>query len=273
LRLRNEIVCTALLTALAACGKKETSVATPPLSAPVSSTSPARPAESPVPAEVEVKASSGPVELSLLIYQTKIRHSHLWYQIRLKNIGTGKIRVWDNAFFIPGSAGDAKYGVYLEVLNSKGHRPEPSVGSDMPACGEPFGPPALTDKEHRQADEMQQRGAPYEEVAAKVRAMMKSHEVQPDATEQFTSLEPGASIRTPPWAAQNPFDVCDGKPLRKPIGEFTELTQYYLPIGKYRIRAVYSHFTPEISRSKYHLTPAPFDVDARTPFSEIEIVK
>jgi len=106
----------AMLLCFAACGKKDDAPPTPLLSAPQ--------AMEKIAAAAEVKASSGPIELSLLVRETQIKAGDsIWEQIRIRNVGNEEIFVSDPIFFNPRelvTQSYSRYGIYLEAIGPDG---------------------------------------------------------------------------------------------------------------------------------------------------------
>ena len=106
----------AMLFCAAACGKKDDAALAPVLSTPQA-------AEKNAPA-AEVKASSGPIELSLFVRETEIKAGDsIWEQIHVRNIGNREIIVSDPIFFNEQALlkqSYSRFGIYLEALGPNG---------------------------------------------------------------------------------------------------------------------------------------------------------
>ncbi|MEK7858720.1 MAG: hypothetical protein AAB320_06215 [Elusimicrobiota bacterium] len=287
---------------LAACGKDESpSAGAPKLSAPERAFPAAgQPsAQADVAAEAEVKASSGPIELTLRVYRSnlKYRKDSLWFQIQLKNIGKNKIRIDEDDFRVPGEVAMGG-GRLLEVVDAKGNPAKQytifSAAPDQLTPDSPIWPQPSKDSKDpegdkkriadaiwaegdrlRQRDRIMEagRGRPDSWTYRKLTEFDEKHPAPPEPPSQDTSilLAPGVVLVTPPWVDRSYLpDQPPGK-----IGEFAQLRGYYFGPGKYRIRAVYDHrpsgWTVEYNK-KHHLNPDEDEVRVETPYIAIEVV-
>jgi len=260
------------------CKKKETSrvpVLAPPEKA---SSSVGQPGDQEnVPAEAEVKASSGPVELTLRIYKTKIRaHKSLYYQIVLKNIGAKAFPAVDAAFRDPWAQRHPE-GVYLDVLGPNGKEPGWAwLGpTDVDTTNLPgFLPPPTTKEGASFWQKLKgmsafERSKAVMDYSARIKAEYEKTHPEPPVG---GLLAPGASTSTPAWVLPND----EGKPLRQPIGHFTELVHFDFSLpGKYRMRAVYDYrpdgWTIKWNRD-HHRQPDEAQNVVKTPFIEFEVL-
>jgi hypothetical protein len=268
-----------ILVVSSACGKKEHSSTLPNLSAPISSTdSPAllSPSQS-VPAEIEVKASSGPVELSLALYKTKMEGVYPRFRVRLRNTGKNKIRVLSEAFTYPfviqGNRRENTTGTYLEILNSAGKAPAfRRLGGDMPLDGH-LPQPLLTEKDHAEIEAWEKQGIRGADLSAKVGELIgRNHSVDHEDPPAFW-MEPGASTTTTAWVSHDRSDAFAGSPDQGLIGDFAQLSRYDLPPGKYRIRAIYDEYSDPEYFKKNHIRAEDWFVLVKTPYIDFEILQ
>jgi hypothetical protein len=242
-----------LTLALTACGKKEQSTTPPNLSAPEkpSASIGYSGAAAHLPAEAEVTASSGPVQLTLRIYKTKRKakkkagqsfdpESSLLYQLELKNIGKKRFLVTSIFFSKPWDYGsEVNHGISIAALG-------------------PDGKPAFLD-------------GPWDIDPEEVLA--RANIPEPKKPDPSFWLEPGASVTTIPWVKQRDDELLRGRSKKLPVGQYTEL--HYLDTmtpGKYRIKAIYNYaYKPEFIK-KYKVRVSEDDVEFATPFIEFEVL-
>ncbi|MFI5345428.1 MAG: hypothetical protein ACHQ51_03535 [Elusimicrobiota bacterium] len=256
------------------CRKKEQPQPTPDLSIPTQTRQMGT--EKDLKPDAEVVASSGPVQLTFRLYKTKVRYGEsLWYQIELKNIGNSKIQVRDEIFPFPGRMDDKiafnRTGIYLDLLNSKGKIPMLRPTPDR-LPGDPPNGGALTDIQHAQIEAWQKAGMSYEQIMFKVSDELSARPTIEEPPMPSFWLEPSASTTTTAWARQDPLDKFDGKPRPKPIGRYSELSQFSLPEGRYRIRAIYDKAISNKLLAKYHLKTNEWSVLVKTPIVEFEVL-
>jgi hypothetical protein len=258
-------------TGILIAGCREKAKTPPPeLSVPIAPGSASAPSgAAAIPPEVEVKASSGPVELSLAVYRTKISMGSLRFRVRLKNTGKNKMRVLSEPFTDPSviqkTRGENTTGIYLEVLNSAGR--SPGVNLRGASRIDPASlPPFLTKDERAEIDSWTAGGLSGEEVQRRVAEIIRRKHSDGDLEAQAFWMEPGASTATIPYAVGNRAHSGD------PIGNFAELTNYDLPPGKYRIRAVYDLYSPPEFYRKNHLAADAWEVRVKTPFVDFEVL-
>jgi hypothetical protein len=245
-----------ILVATSACRKKAEQGVQSKLSVPERSfTSPSIEREQEIPAEIEVKASSGPIELSLGLYKTKIDGFFPRFRVCLKNRGNKKIRVltepFTDPFVIQEKGGNNNTGTYLEVLNLAGETPPLRRRSD-----DGFIPSAVfTEKDQTEIDELEKRGVRGEELSIRVTKLIsRNHPTNSEGPPSFW-MEPGASTATTAWASRELVEGNVGNPEFKIIGDFAQLSLYDLRPGKYRVRAVYDEFEEPKYFKKNHITP------------------
>lgn len=217
-------------------------------------------------AEAEAIGHSGPLELKLRIFKTKIKSEKepLRYQIQLRNIGQEDIPIFDAPFLVPTPIEmHGSVGVSLLVTGPDGKflkkRLRLDDGGAVLVPGSPSWPIQGGDKRDeetkkkaidamwadreilRQRTEYEERllksGASQEEVSRKSLEFDEQHPLSgaPASVKPRPSimLKPGASITTLPWTQrQNP------DPERP--SEFTEFVGYwYTQPGQYRIKAAF----------------------------------
>lgn len=287
-----------LVSILVGCGRKEQPPATPNLSAPekpsASGTVPGTSTQ--LPAEAEVTASSGPVQLTLRIYKTTIKarkdflqpfedDKHLLYQIELKNIGKNRFLVTDDEMFrVPGAyivcESTTRFGTCIDVLGPDGKHPYFSA-LYFAADNHPFDYGILPEPDDKEGLALkatwEKAGLTIQEIGSRflerARRMLKEPPLEEKRPDPPLWLAPGASTSTLAWVHRDRVELINGKPMRAPVGQFSELDVLNSSKpGKYRIRAVYNHeHQPEMVR-KYELRVYEDDVRVATPYIEFEVV-
>ncbi|MFA6316601.1 MAG: hypothetical protein WC943_04225 [Elusimicrobiota bacterium] len=291
-----------LALALAGCGKKKAPPAAPGLSVPekpsASGTVPGTSAQ--LSAAAEVTASSGPAQLTLRVYKTKIAPEDrdadtwkkgaflsLWVQAELKNVGTKRLAITPERFYEPGPITDRKegdlmdpLGIFLEVTDAAGNRmpgPHPVMSLHAPDCRPDPVELKPGDLEYAETsafvEKLRKKGLDWREINLKLRAFVpKEKRREPES--HVVLLEPGASTRTAGWVG---FDPCAvyvyHMPRPKPIGEFARALYYFPKPGKYFVRAVYDTMlfdsVKEYTRRSGH-PPREDEFVFRTPAIEFE---
>jgi len=282
----------------AGCKKKQEAAGAPVLAPPdkVFSSGAQSEGQDIAPAEAEVKASSGPIELMLRIYQKSIKREKgaLWSQILLRNIGNKKILLTDDAFLYPGAVNSrGVVGLTLQVLDKDGKRmdcaPFPSHDSGWPEPAKDSMDPEgdrkmIAEIMLAEGEKIRQREALWSELdkkrVSKKELFRRLHEfdeqhahigVQKNAEPKKSLwLDPGAIASTLPSA---------GEPDRipKPVGNFYQCwnSQFWEP-GNYRVRVRFDNLpsgTTVDYRKKHHLKVAGEDqILVQTPFIEVTVV-
>lgn len=253
-----------LAAALAACGKNEPPAAPPELAAPGRAFSPAGTGSpEPAVAEAEVKASSGPVELTLRLHRTRIKLGEsLWHQLRIRNAGDKEMLVTDQIFHDPWELLNniwGGYGIFIEVIGPDGKPLEPPVRRDGAGDGiEPM-PSGLLEiegpQEQAMVDGWEKQGLSSFEVKLKLIEYntKKERGKKPYPSRPVIHLRPGEIAETKSWFHYSRYDEKIAKrPAPQPIGEFAELEFFDLDEpGKYKIRAVYNHGISETDIKEY----------------------
>lgn len=265
----------AMLFCFAACGKKDDAVSTPELSAPQ--------AMEKIEPAAEVKASSGPVELSLLLRETRIKAGDsIWQQIRIRNNGDKEIIVGDPIFFNPRELrkqSRSRYGIYLEAMGPGGkplkveNQTSAYQGNDLildRASGflEVEGP-----EEQAMLDGWKKQGLSLREINTKLldynmkkRDAAENHQRRP-----IINLLPGQAIESKYAFFYSIQDKIHNRPIPRPIGNFSQVDFFVLEQpGKYEIRAVYDHRPGDFSR-EFNIPAGPEDVLVRTPWVTITV--
>ncbi|HXS99866.1 MAG TPA: hypothetical protein VN915_04280 [Elusimicrobiota bacterium] len=270
-----------VLIATSACRNKANTTRSPNLSAPeraFNSSSTSGTGRT-IPPEIEVKASSGPVEITLSLYKTKIAGELPWFRVSLKNVGRNKIRVLNEPFLHPYSiqarSGPNNSGTFLEILNAAGQAPWPRGISDANfALDQSLSQPILSDDAHAQIARWRKQGVGGVELARRVRELIQREHPPTYAEPSAFWLEPGASTATVAWSYQDAYEIRLGNSAIKPVGDFAELYYYVLPPGTYRIRAVYDAWvSPDYYPTKSNLKPDEWNVRVKTPFIDFEILR
>lgn len=285
--MRKELCALILAAATAACGKSEPPGAAPELAAPdraasrVGTGSPR-----PVSAEAEVKASSGPVELSLLLHKSKIRlGDSLWQQLRIRNIGKQEILITDQVFHDPWELDKnirIRLGIYIEVTGPDGKPLKPPVRRDGVDDGiEPM-PSGLLEvegpDEQAMVDGWKKQGLSSLEVSLKLIEYntKKERDKHPYPSRPAIRLKPGESAETKSWFHYSKYDEKIAKrPPPRPVGEFAELEFFDLEKpGEYKVRAVYNYGMSELKKKEYRELGWSYDerVLIRTPWVQVTVV-
>ncbi|MEQ1918309.1 MAG: hypothetical protein ABL955_03860, partial [Elusimicrobiota bacterium] len=265
----------AALLCFAACGKNEDGASNQPtLATPV--------AVEKVPAQAEVKASSGPIELAFLLHKTEIKAGdYLWQQIRIRNVGDREIVVADQVFHDPWElrhCSRAGYGIYLEALGPDGapmkvqYQLPADPGSDQPEAVsgllEVEGP-----KEQAMLDSWRKQGLSLREINTKLIEfnMKKQRAAEIHQRRPIIKLLPGQSAETKSAFFYSMTDKRKGRSVPKPIGDFTQIDFFrFDEPGQYKVRAVYDHLPGDLTR-KYKSLSSPDDVLIRTPWVPVTV--
>ena len=271
----------ALLLGLAACGKKEPSSVTPDLAAP----EPVRPAPEKVAAQAEVKASSGPVELTLLLHKTEIKLGEsLWHQLRIRNVGKKELLVTDPTFFDPwqlrrGIRGH--FGIFIEVLGPDGKpmksEPHPNWGPGLPPSDKPSGLLEVHGpQEQAMVDGWKKRGYSSQQISEKLVGFNMGKRIAAETEKETPKavLQPGESIETKSWSFYSEWEQFKKRPAPQPVGDFAELEFYDLDKpGKYKVRAVYD-LAPsrKLMKMRGRIPVAPEEVLVRTPWIQVRVL-
>lgn len=280
-RAGNWTVLAAMLLCVSACGKKDDATPAPVLPVPQA-------VEKITPA-AEVKASSGPIELSLLVRETQIRAGdYIWEQIRIRNIGDKEIIVSDPIFFKPRELlkqSNSRYGIYLEAIGPNGkpvkvQYPTPArQGNDLvmdrvSGFLEVKGP-----EEKAMVDGWKKQGLSLREINSKLLDFnIKKHDeaaARNDRSDPLVALLPGQSAETKYAFFQSVRDKIYNRPIPRPAGEYARVDFFALDTpGEYKIRAVYDRApTPELNRLRGKLPIYPEEVLVRTPWIKVTVMK
>lgn len=270
-----------LLLLITAC-RERPSPQSPSLSSP-EKTSASGISEKEAVAEAEVKASSGPIELSLLLHSKNVRvDDSFWYKLRIRNRGTTVITLVDDAFTDPSRFHkqlDGRFGLYIEVLGPDGkalpvripRRPTDDYAYDSTHISgllEADGP-----EEKALVEMWTKEGLDDSEIRRKLIA----HNLKKQPREPIPSvvLKPGETVETHSWFHHGIREEALKRPKTRPIGDFTELEFFHLEQpGRYRLRAVVDwHRTAEDTRKwkAAGLDPPAWWVVVRTPWIEANV--
>lgn len=262
------------LLSLSACGKKNDGAPTPVLSAPGEAEK--------VPAQAEVRASSGPVELTLLLHNTEIKvGDYLWQQIRLRNIGDAPMTVSDQVFHDPWELrkhSDSQYGIYLEALGPDGKPMKIVFDRERSATPRDEEVSGLLEVEGPQEQAMLERwktqGLSPEEINRNLLDfnLKKRRGASAKGRWPVVILSPGQSAETKSAFFYSLRDEINGKPTPVPVGEFGQINFFhFLSSGEYKIRAVYDYQPGDFARTN-KLPASPDDVLVRTPWIPIRVL-
>ncbi len=275
-----------LAAALAACGKSDPPVAPPHLAAPDKAFSSAG-GNSLVPPAAEVKASSGPVEFTLLLHKTRIKSDErFWFQLRVRNIGDRKILMTDQIFHDPDQLNDnfrMRYGIFIEatgpgwVALEEAFHPErgpPPIQNGISGMLEIAGP-----KEQAMVDGWRKQGLSDYDVNLKLFEfnIKKERQARPKPDLPVIRLMPGEIAETKSSYYYSTYDrLIKKRPPPRPIGEFSRLELFDIEEpGKYKIRAVYNYFKTKKDEEldkKYGIPRHSEDVLVRTPWVQVEVL-
>lgn len=271
----------AMLFCFAACGKKDDPVPTPVLSAP--------PAMEMIAAAAEVKASSGPIELSFLVRETQIKAGDsVWEQIRIRNVGNEEIIVSDPIFFNPRELrkqSRSRYGIYLEASGPDGkalkveHQTPANQGNDLildrvSGFLEVEGP-----EEQSMLDAWKKQGLSLREINTKLLDFNIKKRDEAAARiprrDPTIALMPGQSAGTKYAYFHSIQDKIHNRPIPHPIGDFARVDFFVLDVpGEYKIRAVYDRApTKELNRMRGNLPISSWEVLVRTPWIKFTVAK
>lgn len=280
-----------LAAALGACGKGDPAPVAPELPVPDRSF-PSADRAAPIgkiPAQAEVTASSGPVQLSLLLHKTKIKLGEsLWHQLRIRNVGKQELLVTDQVFRdpwqlkrnAPDRRGIGGYGIYIEVLGPDGAHLDKALymegfDNDMvPAVSgmlEIDGP-----KERAMVNGWKKEGLSDWEVSFRLvnYNMKKRRAAQPTADPPMIKLQPGEIAETKSWFYYSWRDRNRKRPSPQPVGDFAELDFFELDKpGKYKVRAVYNYGMSDSKKAEYRKLGWSYDrhLVVRTPWVEVTV--
>ncbi|OGR91459.1 MAG: hypothetical protein A2V88_06635 [Elusimicrobia bacterium RBG_16_66_12] len=257
-----------------ACSNKESSSSSPELAPPGRALISAGRlgTEGELKAEAEVKASSGPVEMTLRLYKRRIQAEtsdtltigSLWVQIELRNVGKKRIFAHEDFFFksepIPDKS-QKTHGIYLEVTDAEGKPVDflltwdvipDSIDLDREIPPRKMTPAQL--KERAEVEALvagwRKQGLSFDEVALKLIDYSRESGNKKDLEERLARdsvLDPGASIKS----VANASIINEKRQAMPPNARsvFTEAANYYFEKpGKHRIRAVYNHQMEKLSR-------------------------
>lgn len=259
----------------AACGKKKDSGPPQPVLTAPDKTDAAS-------AQAEVKASSGPIELSLLLHKTQIKAGDsLWEQIRIRNVGAKKINIVDQVFFDDRALRNQSnigYGIYLEARD-----PEDKplkvwfYGPAKRAFDIDERPSGLLEvegpQERAMLDGWKKQGLSAYEIDLKLIDFntKKQRAAEHEQERPFVKLMPGQSAETKSAFSYNEMDMLRNRPRPHAIGEFTRVDFFeFKKPGTYKVRAVYNNLAGELSR-KVGLPIYPEEVLVRTPWIPVTV--
>lgn len=237
--------------------------------------------------EAEVKASSGPVELSLLLHKTKIKTGDsLWGQIRIRNIGDKRITVSDPVFFDPRGLrkqSSSSYGIYLEAIGPDDKPMKVQFFTPAESAYDvEYRPSGLLEvdgpKEQAMLDDWKKQGLNNQEIGTKLIDFNTKKRlavgIPPDRP--VITLLPGQSAETKSAFFYSLRDKREKRPLPRPIGNFAQVDflEFRSP-GEYKVRAVYDHAPTSRGKNlarQLGLPTYPEEVHFRTSWIHVEIV-
>lgn len=231
----------------------------------------------------EAKGTKAPVELTLRLYQTKIKADEsLWGQIEIKNVGKADITVSDDMFFKPYPIADQSepHPIHVAVFDAAGKRVKPRSGIyDFHGGAIPRRLSEVDPEEDRKIgimiDGWKKAGLSKEDIDEKLREYDdKKYRDEKDAemSSRNSQVAPGSSLKSRPWAHDD-RDPNGDEPQTPPVGQFSELKYYFEKPGKYTIRAVYDYRMSE--RAKKLLkrrVPSDTDILVKTKPISFEVI-
>ncbi len=206
----------------------------------------------------EVKASSGPVEITLTLASTHIPSGYpIRYRARLRNIGSTKISFHDEVFSFP-EIMNRRYvhpegNLFIEVLDSMGKHPLWRLPISRPS---PDGYDPAMDPQH----------APMAKYWVERKEMAQ---INPQVRESW--LEPGASTATVSYSRHTNQSV-EKNSSETTSSDFAEISALSMPPGKYQIRAIWNSYFKPADVKKYHLKPRAWNVRVETPPIRVEVL-
>ncbi len=276
-----------ILAALAACGKNEAPSNAPELAPPERAfTSAATGGEKEIPAEAEVKASSGPVELTLKIFKIRIKaDERVWFRLRVRNVGDRKMLLSDQIFHDPEQLNRnfrIRWGIFIEALGPDGtpleealHREEAEPVRDRVSGMLNIAGPV----EQAMVDGWRKQGLTEYEVNEKLVHfnLKKEREEASGMDRPVFNLKPGEAAETKSSFFYSTYDrLIKKRPPPKPIGGFSQLELFdFEGPGKYKIRAVYNYVRSgrnEAIAKKIGLGPSAEDVLVHTQWVQFEVL-
>lgn len=261
----------------AACGKTEAPPVSPELAAPGSDK---------VSAQAEVKASSGPIELSLMLRETSARvDGAFWAQLRIRNVGPFDILIADRIFRDPRRLREnsaSGYGIFLEAtgpdgkpLNIEFRTPFDSPGDTLVNGVSGLLEVGGTEERAMVNRWKQQRLSPQEIdrrlIDFNLKKQRSAEQIQPAPA---IKLQPGEAAETKYAYFRSKQDYIHGRPVPRPTGDFQQLDFFALDYpGKYQIRAVYDRApTKALRKMRGKLPIEPDEVLVRTPWIQVTVL-
>lgn len=276
--IRSAALACALIIGFAACEKSPPAAPTPDLAPP------GRPEK--IAAQSEVKASSGPVELSLLLYKTEIRLGEsLWNKIRIRNVGSRELVVSDPIFYDPWQMRRGVrtgVGIFIEVLGPDGKLlpgdPHPNWGGgDVDVSDKPSGLLEVHGAEERaMLDGWKKSGLSLEQINQKLADFNLKKARDSESQQELPKLKllPGESAETKSWFMYREWERFKKRPRPIPIGDFAELDFFDLDKpGEYKVRAVYDRAPSKwLMEARGKIPVEPDEVLVRTPWVRITVL-
>lgn len=228
----------------------------------------------------EAKGTKSPIELTLRLYQTKIKADEsLWGQLEIKNIGKKDITVSDDMFFKPWSIADQSepHPIYVAIFDAAGKPIKPLVGVYDWHGGAISRKLSEVDPEEDRKigimlDGWKKAGLTKEQIDGKMREYNKKRyrdERDAEMSSRNSQVAPGSSLKSRPWAHLDKNPNGD-EPQTPPIGQFTELKYYFEKPGKYTIRAVYDYRMSQ--RMRKLMKPDETDILVKTKPISFEVI-
>lgn len=228
----------------------------------------------------EAKGAKSPIELTLRLYQTKIKADEsLWGQIELKNVGKKDITVTDDMFFKPWPIADQSepHPIYVAVFDAAGKPVKPRSGVfDFHGRQTTRKLSEVDPEEDRKIgimlDGWKKAGLTKEQIDEKMREYDdKKYRDEKDAemSSRNSQVAPGSSLKSRPWAHDD-RDPNGDEPQTLPPGQFSELKYHFAKPGKYTIRAVYDYRMSE--RMKKLMKPDETDILVKTKPISFEVI-
>lgn len=234
-------------------------------------------------AQAEVKASSGPIELSFRLYKTQIKAGEsLWHQIQIRNLGNKEITIVDPVFQDLWELRrniHAERGVLIEVRDPGG-KPL-GVAFNLDGRGNDFRNEVSglleteTAEEKAMVGRWKEQGLTPEAIDRKLvdYNIEKKNRLERDGPRTVANLRPGESVKTGSWLLYTEWDRLRKRPQPFPIGDFAQLRFFDLAKpGVYSVRAVYNYApTTWLMKIRGGVPIQPWEVLARTPWIKVTV--
>ena len=238
--------------------------------------------------QATVKASKGPVQITLRLHKTTVKMGKsLWYKLELKNVGKKKMIIQDRIFKDPWAMHEncrIHRGIYLEIIYPDGKPVELTWGAGLQTYDYEAKEYTKEEKDEIEALIAKWKKSGMTEQQQHIALLdwssdwnFKKRQDEVTDPDRQSCLKPGASTTTFAWAYRDTSEYASHEREQAQVGDYTQLFSYefYRP-GTYRVRAVYNNSLSKANRKelteKYHLKIDAWLVKVKTPFIEIEVL-